>query len=126
MQKKAYYTIILTAVSLLASIGVSSTFILTKDTIKRKELAVRTDALYVVLPGLEDAPNEITPPNVPEQDRVYKGLNRKGQLIGYAACGDAQGYSSKIKVMVGIDPNLEKILGINILAQNEKIGRAHV
>ena len=122
MQKKAQYTITLTIVSLLASLGVSSTFLLTKDTIKRKELAVRTEALYVVLPGLEGSPVEITPPMVNDQDRVYKGLNKVGQLIGYAACGEAQGYSSKIKVMVGIDPNLEEIIGINILAQNETPG----
>lgn len=122
MQKKAHYTITLTIVSLLASLGVSSTFLLTRDTIKRKEAAVRTEALYVVLPGLEGSPKEITPPSIADQDRVYKGLNKAGQLIGYAACGEAQGYSSKIKVMVGIDPHLEKIIGINILAQNETPG----
>ncbi|KKO17977.1 MAG: hypothetical protein DCC43_00645 [Candidatus Brocadia sp.] len=122
MQKKAQYTITLTLVSLLASLGVSSTFLLTKDTIKRKELAVRTEALYVVLPGLESAPDEVTPSEVSDQDRVYKGLNKAGQLIGYAACGEAQGYSSKIKVMVGLDPRLEKIIGVNILAQNETPG----
>lgn len=122
MQKKAQYTITLTIVSLLASLGVSSTFLLTKDTIKSKELAVRTEALYIVLPGLEGSPVEVTPPTIADQDRVYKGLNKAGQVIGYAACGEAQGYSSKIKVMVGIDPNLEKIIGINILAQNETPG----
>ena len=122
MQKKAQYTIILTIVSLLASVGVSSTFMLTKGTIKKKELAVRTEALYRVLPGLEGLPVEITPTNSPDRDRVYKGLNKAGQLVGYAASGESQGYSSKIKVMVGIDPNLEKILGINILAQNETPG----
>ncbi len=122
MQKKAQYTITLTIVSLLASLGVSSVFLLTKDTIKRKEAAVRTEALYVVLTGLEGAPVEVTPPTIADEDRVYKGLNKAGQLIGYAACGDAQGYSSKIKVMVGIDPGLEKIIGINILAQNETPG----
>jgi len=122
MQKKAKYTIILTIVSLLASIGVSSTFMLTKGTIKKKELAVRTEALYMVLPGLEGLPVEISQTNNPDQDRVYKGLNKGGQLVGYAASGESQGYSSKIKVMVGIDPNLEKILGINILAQNETPG----
>ena len=122
MQKKLSYTIILTIVTLLASIGVSSTFMLTKDTIKKKELAARTEALYIVLPGLEDLPVEITPPNIADPDRVYKGLNKAGQLIGYAACGEAQGYSSKIKVMVGIDTNLENILGVNILAQNETPG----
>jgi RnfABCDGE-type electron transport complex G subunit len=122
MQKKAQYTIILTIVSLLASIGVSSTFMLTKGTIKKKELAVRTEALYAVLPGLEGLPVEISPANSPDQYRVYKGLNKAGQVVGYAAGGEAQGYSSKIKVMVGIDPDTEKILGINILAQNETPG----
>ena len=122
MQKKVQYMIILTIVSLLASIGVSSTFMLTKDTIKKKELATRTEALYAVLPGLEDQPVEITPPNVLDHDRIYKGTTKAGKLIGYATSGEAQGYSSKIKVMVGIDPNLEKILGINILAQRETPG----
>ncbi|GAN33831.1 MAG: FMN-binding protein [Candidatus Brocadia sp. AMX2] len=122
MQKKAQYTITLTMVSLLASLGVSSVFLLTKDTIKRKDLAVRTEALYIVLPGLEGSPMEVTPSEIADQDRVYKGLNKAGQLIGYAACGEAQGYSSKIKVMVGTDPGLEKIIGINILAQNETPG----
>ncbi|MBI2469885.1 MAG: FMN-binding protein [Planctomycetes bacterium] len=122
MQKKVQYTMILTIVSLLAAIGVSSTFMLTKGTIKKKELAVRTEALYRVLPGLEGAPVEITSSNSADQDRVYKGLDKSGQLVGYAASGEAQGYSSRIKVMVGVDPKLEKILGINILAQNETPG----
>lgn len=122
MQKKLQYTIILTIVSLLAAIGVSSTFLLTRGTIKKKELAVRTEALYMVLPGLEGSPVEITPLNSADQDRVYKGLDKSGNIVGYAASGEAQGYSSRIKVMVGVDPELEKILGINILSQNETPG----
>lgn len=122
MQKKVQYTVTLTIVSLLASVGVSSTFLLTKDTIKKKEIATRMEALYSVLPGLEDSPMEVTSPDTPDQDRVYKGISKTGELIGYAACGEAQGYSSKIKVMVGIDENLEKILGIDILYQNETPG----
>lgn len=121
MQKKTQYTVVLTLVSLLASLGVSSTFLLTKSTIKKKELATRMEALYTVLPGLE-SPIEITSPNTTDQDNVYKGINKKGQVIGYAAYGEAQGYSSKIKIMVGINPSFEKILGINILAQNETPG----
>ena len=122
MQKKLQYTIILTIVSLLAAIGVSSTFLLTRGTIKKKELAVRTEALYMVLPGLEGSPVEITPLNSADQDRVYKGLDKSGNIVGYAASGEAQGYSSRIKVMVGVDPELEKILGITILSQNETPG----
>lgn len=122
MQKKVQYTVTLMIVSLLASVGVSSTFLLTKDIIKKKEAATRLEALYTVLPGLEDPPPDITPPGTAEQDRVYKGLSRAGKLIGYAACGEAQGYSSKIKVMVGVDADGEKILGIDILSQNETPG----
>jgi Na+-translocating ferredoxin:NAD+ oxidoreductase subunit G len=121
MHKKKQYPLVLTMVSLIAALGVSSIFLLTANTIKKKELAIRMEALYNVLPGLQDL-MEITPSNTADQDQVYKGLDKTGQVIGYATCGEAQGYSSRIKVMVGIDPSLEKILGINILAQNETPG----
>lgn len=122
MQKKAQYTITLTIVSILASMGVSSTFLLTKDTIRKKEQAARTEALYKVLPGLEGEPVEVSPANAPDSDRIYKGLDKSGRIIGYAACGEAQGYSSKIKVMVGVDDHFDKVLGISVLAQNETPG----
>jgi Na+-translocating ferredoxin:NAD+ oxidoreductase RnfG subunit len=122
MEKKAKYTTTLTIVSLLASIGVSSTFILTKNIIKEKEKAARTEALHTVLSGISGLPVKITPENASEQDHVYEGKDASGQLVGYAACGEAQGYSSKIKVMVGIDAGFKKVLGINVLAQNETPG----
>lgn len=122
MQKKAQYTITLTIVSLLASLGVSSTFLLTRNTIKKKEQAARAEALYKVLPGLEGEPVEVTPSGAPDSDRIYKGIDKSGQIVGYAACGEAQGYSSKIKVMVGVDAHFEKVLGISVLAQNETPG----
>ena len=72
-----------------------------------------------MLPGLEGEPVEVTPANAPDSDRIYKGIDKSGQILGYAACGEAQGYSSKIKVMVGVDSHFEKVLGISVLAQNE-------
>ncbi|MCF6149975.1 MAG: FMN-binding protein [Candidatus Kuenenia sp.] len=122
MKKKVQYTIILTIVSLLASVGVSSTYLLTKEKIKEKELEIRNKALYTVLPGIDTIPDEITPPNTNNTDKIYKGTDENGELIGYAASGEAQGYSSKIKVMVGIDSHLEKILGIDIIYQRETPG----
>ncbi|MBM4053064.1 MAG: FMN-binding protein [Planctomycetes bacterium] len=122
MKKKLQYTIILTIVSLLASVGVSSTYLVTKEKIKVKELEIRTKALYTVLPGIDKTPEEITPPDTNELDKIYKGINSKGELIGYASSGAAQGYSSKIKVMVGVDSHLEKILGIDIIYQMETPG----
>ncbi|MCR4293264.1 MAG: FMN-binding protein [Candidatus Kuenenia sp.] len=122
MKKKVQYPVILTIVTLLASIGVSTTYLTTKEKIREKELEVRTRALFTVLPGIDKTPEEITPPTAKNQDKIYKGVNSEGELIGYAASGEAQGYSSKINVMVGIDSNLEKILGIDIISQRETPG----
>jgi Na+-translocating ferredoxin:NAD+ oxidoreductase RnfG subunit len=44
-----------------------------------------------------------------------------GDELGYAAIGKAQGYSSKIEVMVGVDAEM-KIIAIKILAQQETPG----
>ncbi len=122
MKKKVQYPVVLTIVTLLASIGVSSTYLTTKEKIREKESEVRTRALFTVLPGIDETPEEISPPNTKNQDKIYKGVNGEGELIGYAASGEAQGYSSRINVMVGLDSNLEKILGIDIISQRETPG----
>ena len=81
MKKRIKYTAILTVVSFFAAIGVASTFLLTRNTIKKKELAARAESLYIVLPGLEGKPEEVTPSNIAEQDRVFKGINKSGKPL---------------------------------------------
>ena len=80
------------------------------------------EALLVVLPGIKGSPQELTPPETAPEDKVYKAAGEGDALIGYAALGEAQGYSSTIKVIVGLDPELKEVLGIKVLFQQETPG----
>ena len=122
MNKKVQYTVVLLVICICAAAGLGSTFVLTKAKIQQREDEKRQMALSVVLPGLNGTPIEITPVGAPMPDKVYKGNGKGSGVIGYAAMGEAQGYSSKLKVMVGVDPSANKVLAIYILSQNETPG----
>ncbi|MFQ5863423.1 MAG: RnfABCDGE type electron transport complex subunit G [Candidatus Brocadiales bacterium] len=122
MGKRLQYALVLGVIAIVTSVGVGATYVITKDKIRQKEAARRMEALLTVIPGMEGAPVEITPPETTAEDKVYKGLGKDESLIGYAALGMAQGYSSTLKVMVGLSPDTSKILGIKVLYQAETPG----
>ncbi len=122
MGKRLQYTLVLGVIAMVTSVGVGATYVITKDTIARKEAARRMEALLTVMPGLAGAPVQLTPPETAAEDNVYKGQDKDGAVIGYAALGKAQGYSSTLKVMVGLSPDTDKILGIKVLYQAETPG----
>ncbi len=122
MGKKLQYTLVLGVISIITAVSVGVTYVTTKEKIRQREEARRTEAILAVLPGIEGQPQEVTSPGVPPEEKVYKGLDSEQKLIGYAALGQAQGYSSTIKTMVGLSPDTEKILAIKILAQSETPG----
>jgi len=122
MNKKLHYATVLTAVCAGAAFGVGGTYLLTRGEIERRETAKQRKALSIVLPGA-DAFSAVTSTDTPTMDVVTKGVGR-GKTIGYAALGEAQGYQSKIKVMVGVRAGAETptILGIQVVSQNETAG----
>lgn len=120
--KKTQYAVVLMLICICAAVGLGATFVLTKGKILRREEEKRQKALAIVLPGLNGGPVEITPEGTPVPDKVYKGNGKDNGLIGYAAMGQAQGYSSKLKVMVGVDPSVGRVLAIYVLSQNETPG----
>lgn len=52
----------------------------------------------------------------------YEAYDKDGALIGYACEGHATGYSSTIKLTVGLDPELTTITGVRITSQQETPG----
>ncbi|HHT9140692.1 MAG TPA: FMN-binding protein, partial [Candidatus Tripitaka californicus] len=122
MGKKLRYTVVLGIISIITAVGVGVTYVTTKEKIRQKEEARRMEALLTVLPGLEGQPQEVTPPGAAPEEKVYKGLDKDQKVIGYAALGQAQGYSSTIKTMVGLSPDMQKVLAIKVLAQGETPG----
>ncbi len=53
---------------------------------------------------------------------VYKLLNESGDFIGYAVAASGQGYQGKITLIYGIDADLEKISGIEVIESSETPG----
>ncbi len=55
------------------------------------------------------------------QSKIYVGYDSAGNLTGYAAVGEGQGYGGPVEMLVGIDPQGE-IVGARIVAQRETPG----
>ena len=122
MKKWIHYMTVLGCVCICASLGLAGTYICTIGKIQEREAAKRDAALKAVLPGatgFNDATNYGA--EVKVEDKVIRGETGDGP-IGFAAVGQAQGYSSKLKIMVGVAPDLEKTLGISVLSQGETPG----
>ena len=52
------------------------------------------------------------------EGQLFVGLNAQGEVVGYAAAGEAPGYGGPIVMLVGVDPAGDVI--------GAQIGRAHV
>ena len=61
-------------------------------------------------------------PEVEEDKQVVVARDGAGEVMGYVARGEAQGYGGKIVVMVGMDLAAERIIGMAIVSQTETPG----
>lgn len=65
------------------------------------------------------------PATVSVEDPLHYALTegrKGGRTVGYATVGMAQGYSSRLVVLAGFTPDLGKVIGINVLSQQETPG----
>ncbi len=53
---------------------------------------------------------------------VYEARYADGKLAGWVTKSSGQGYADKIELLVGLDPQLERITGVFILEQKETPG----
>ena len=53
---------------------------------------------------------------------IYEGIDEKGSVVGYAFTAEGNGYQGKIKLIAGLDTNLEHLKGIEILESSETPG----
>ena len=116
--KIIHYTIVLGVICLIAAFGVAGTFRMTKTNIDEKAEADKAAAQSVAL-GIE-AGSQVSFETINAD--VAKALNTSGEVLGYAAVAEAQGYGGKVQVMVGMDTRGEKIIGLKIVQQSETPG----
>lgn len=75
------------------------------------------EAVDIVLPGIVSYEEKSMGEGV-----FYIGKNKKGEVIGVAFIASGYGFQGKIVMLVGMDPELEKIMGLRVLQQIETPG----
>jgi len=118
-----HYAVVLALICLASAFGVSGVFKVTKPRIILKEEKAHAAAQRKVVPVRgEDITFSVLNQDAPPADRVAVARDRSGAVLGYAALGSAQGYSSRVKIMVGMDATAGKIVGLSIVSQQETPG----
>ncbi len=113
------FPLVLLVVAVISATSLAGLWALTQTS--RDEMAKKgvEAALEVVFPGVQDF--EVRETKVDGQPFTYRVAVKDGAVAGYVAEGAASGYSSTLKVMVGVDKNFT-IKGIKVLYQKETPG----
>ena len=132
MNERVKYPLVITLICLVAATGLALTYAVTKDRIATAEKSELVEALEIVLPKEKKSVEErllkgVTSAQPADEEKLYIAREKRdktGRVLGYAAVGTAPGYSSKIHVMVGVEPDVKtvRIIAIRILKQQETPG----
>ena len=109
--------LILAAICLVAAAALGTADWLTREKVAAQRAKKQRQALEVVLPEAAGFSRQKSG----EKIDYFIGRDKEDKIIGYAFAGSARGYSSLIRVMVGVDPAGE-ITGIEITEEKETPG----
>jgi RnfABCDGE-type electron transport complex G subunit len=114
------FPLVLLVVTLISALSLAGLNHATLPAKKRIQDEITERALKVVMPQATDF--EVVEATVDDESFAYRlAKDASGKLVGYVTEGTADGYSSKLRVMVGVMPDLE-IKAIKILFQKETPG----
>jgi len=114
------FPLVLIVVAAISAVSLAGLNIVTIPTKQRIQGEITERALKVVMPDAQTFESkDATVDGKVFSYRLAKDDN--GELVGYVAEGTAEGYSSRLKVMVGVTPQLE-IKAIKVLYQKETPG----
>lgn len=109
--------VVLTVISVIAALLLGVTYSVTKGKILAQDLNAEKEALCTVLPAAVNFSDKITGTEI----EYYKGTDKDGNAAGYAFVGEGKGYSSILRIMIGVDTACN-VRGIKIISQNETPG----
>ena len=119
----AKFVIILGVACLVIGGGVAALYGLYRGDIERRDLAIKEQAIQDVCPEGASVDPEHPIAGVPmAADAVYAARDSAGRTVAYVAQGEAQGYSSLLKVMVGVRAEDLAVLRVVVLSQQETPG----
>lgn len=115
--------VVLLIVTVIAAGLLGAVNIATKDTIAQVEADAENKSKREVLPDASEFGEEISNDNKNYGDiKSYsEGKDAEGKVVGYAFNVSTKGFSTGLKLMIGIDTN-GVISGVDVLSHNETPG----
>ncbi len=108
------FVFVLSVICLFSAALLSMVYAKTQPILKQQQKEQESEAMKYVLPSAESFKYE-------EACGLWQGLDKDGNVAGYCFKAEEKGYSSVIKMMIGIDKDF-RITGIKVLSQNETPG----
>jgi len=119
----AKFVVILSVTCLVIGGGVAALYGLYRGDIERRELEIKREAIDAVCPEGASVDPKTPIAGAPlAADAVYAARDSAGRPVAYVAQGEAQGYSSVIKVMVGASEEDFSVIRVVVLSQQETPG----
>ena len=117
MKKSMQMIMVLATVGLVSGASLVGVYNYAAPRIERNKQNERNAALKKVVPAAErfEAFSK-------DGMDLYKGLDASGRVVGYAFQAEGNGYAGIIELMAGIDADLTKLIGIEIIASIETPG----
>ena len=109
--------IVLIVVGTVSGLVLAATEKLTQPLIQQHKQEELQASIFEVLPEAT-AYEEISRGDF----KVFKGLNDKQEPVGYAFIAEGPGFQGTIRMIVGIDEDLDPLLGMEVLEQLETPG----
>lgn len=115
--KTSTLIITLTILGLISAIILSFVYLWTMPKINEHQAKAQEEAVFAVLPGTVEYKEVVKDGIV-----FFEGYDESNNLIGVAMVIEGGGFQGQIKLMIGTNPILEKIFGIQILNHQETPG----
>jgi len=117
------FVVILILACLVIGGGVAALYGIFKGDIERRDLAIKEQAIQDVCPEGASVDPQTPIAGAPlAADAVYAAHDSAGRTVAYVAQGEAQGYSSVLKIMVGAKAEDFSVIRVVVLSQQETPG----
>ncbi|MBE9531862.1 MAG: RnfABCDGE type electron transport complex subunit G [Proteobacteria bacterium] len=117
--------LVLTVTAILVGAVLAFAYQMFYPRIEANRIAEEKRAIFAVLDGAASydiIEREIDGKKGKETIKIFKGLNAAGGHVGYAFIAEGPGFQAKIKMMVGLNFEFKKLLGMKVLEQLETPG----
>lgn len=109
--------LVLGVVSLLSGASLVFVYNYAQPQIVRNQAEELEEAIFKVLPG------SVSYETIKDDgEEIYMGKDGEAETVGYAFIAKGAGYQGEISVIMGIEPGLENVTGIEILGSVETPG----